>query len=129
MQKRAGILYLSTDTQRILLILENEKWSVPTFARKTSVIDDSLALQEDFSKGKIVPIELYLSQDKGFEYGTYICLVKKEFLTTKANTISWCDLNYLPKNLHTGLRNTLNNNLIRTKIETILELHKDVSTI
>jgi hypothetical protein len=129
MQKRAGILYLSTDTQRILLILENEKWSVPTFARKTSVIDDSLALQEDFSKGKIVPIELYLSQDKGFEYGTYICLVKKEFLTTKANTMSWCDLNYLPKNLHTGLRNTLNNNLIRTKIETILELHKDVSTI
>ena len=129
MQKRAGILYLSTDTQRILLILENEKWSVPTFARKTSVIDDSLALQEDFTKGKIVPIELYLSQDKGFEYGTYICLVKKEFLTTKANTISWCDLNYLPKNLHTGLRNTLNNNLIRTKIETILELHKDVSTI
>jgi hypothetical protein len=129
MQKRAGILYLSTDTQRILLILENEKWSVPTFARKTSVIDDSLALQEDFSKGKIVPIELYLSQDKGFEYGTYICLVKKEFLTTKANTMSWCDLNYLPKNLHTGLRNTLNNNLIRTKIETILELHKDVNTI
>lgn len=129
MQKRAGILYLSTDTQRILLILENEKWSVPTFARKTSVIDDSLALQEDFSKGKIVPIELYLSQDKGFEYGTYICLVKKEFLTTKANTMSWCDLNYLPKNLHTGLRNTLNNNLIRTRIETILELHKDVSTI
>ena len=129
MQKRAGILYLSTDTQRILLILENEKWSVPTFARKTSVIDDSLELQEDFSKGKIVPIELYLSQDKGFEYGTYICLVKKEFLTTKANTMSWCDLNYLPKNLHTGLRNTLNNNLIRTKIETILELHKDVSTI
>lgn len=129
MQKRAGILYLSTDTQRILLILENEKWSVPTFARNTSVIDDSLELQEDFSKGKIVPIELYLSQDKGFEYGTYICLVKKEFLTTKANTISWCDLNYLPKNLHTGLRNTLNNNLIRTKIETILELHKDVSTI
>jgi|TARA_B100000900_G_scaffold390664_1_gene384583 hypothetical protein len=129
MQKRAGILYLSTDTQRILLILENEKWSVPTFARKTSVIDDSLELQEDFSKGKIVPIELYLSQDKGFEYGTYICLVKKEFLTTKANTMSWCDLNYLPKNLHTGLRNTLNNNLIRTKIETILELHKDANTI
>ena len=129
MQKRAGILYLSLDTQRILLILENEKWTVPTFSRKTSVINDSLELQQDFSKGKIVPIELYLSLDKGFEYGTYICLVKKEFLTTKANTISWCDMNFLPKNLHTGLRNTLNNNLIRTKIETILELHKDANTI
>jgi len=70
-----------------------------------------------------------LSLDKGFEYGTYICLVNEEFLTTKANTISWCDMNFLPKNLHTGLRNTLNNNLIRTKIETVLELNKDVNTI
>ena len=128
MQKRAGILYLSTDTQRILLILENEKWSVPTFARKTSVIDDSLALQEDFSKGKIVPIELYLSQDKGFEYGTYICLVNDEFITKTVPTFCWCDLNYLPKNVHVGLRSTLNNNLIRTKIETVLEL-EDAITI
>jgi hypothetical protein len=118
MQKRAGLLYLSLDTQRILLILENEKWTVPTFAKKTSVIDDSTELQDKFAKGKIVPIELYLSQDKGFEYGTYMCLVPNEFLTINTATFCW-----------TGLRNTLNNSLIRTKIETILELNKDANII
>ena len=122
MQKRAGLLYLSSSTRRIFLILENEKWTVPTFNRNKSLIDDSTEIQDKFVGGKILPIELYLSKDKGFEYGTYICLVKDEFLTVNAATFCWSDLDYLPKNVHTGLRNTLNNNLIRTKIETILEL-------
>ena len=122
MQKRAGLLYLSSSTRRIFLILENEKWTVPTFNRNKSLIDDSTEIQDKFISGKILPIELYLSKDKGFEYGTYICLVKDEFLTVNAATFCWSDLDYLPKNVHTGLRNTLNNNLIRTKIETILEL-------
>ena len=122
MQKRVGLLYLSLSTKRILLILENEKWTVPTFTKQNSVIEDSAEVQKDFCEGKILPIELYLSKAKGFEYGTYICLVKDEFLTTSAATFCWSDLDYLPKNVHTGLRSTLNNNLIRTKIETIMEL-------
>jgi hypothetical protein len=128
MQKRVGLLYLSIDSRRILLILENEKWTVPTFALQKSVIEDSLDLQQKFAKGKILPIELYLSKDKGFEYGTYICLVNNEFITKTVPTFCWCDLNYLPKNVHTGLRSTLNNSLIRTKIETVLEL-EDAITI
>ena len=77
--------------------------------------------------GKIIPIELYLSKDKGFEYGTYICLVKEEFITEEIPTFCWADLSYLPKNVHTGLRSTLNNSLIRTKIETVLELEDAVN--
>ena len=128
MQKRFGILYLSLSTKRILLILENEKWTVPTFSKVNSIIEDSKELQEKFSKGKILPIELYLSKDKGFEFGTYICLVKEEFLTVNAATLCWSDMDYLPKNVHTGLRSTLNNNLIRTKIETVLELENVITT-
>jgi len=128
MQKRVGLLYLALTTKRILLILENEKWTVPTFSRQKSVIDDSQDVQEKFAKGRILPIELYLSKDKGFEYGTYICLVQDEFLTVNAATICWSDMDYLPKNVHTGLRNTLNNNLIRTKIETVLELENVIIT-
>jgi len=105
-----------------MLILENEKWTVPTFNLQSSVIKDSKDLQEKFCEGKILPIELYLSKDRGFEYGTYICLIKNEFLTESAATFCWSDLDYLPKNVHTGLKSTLNNNLIRTKIETVLEL-------
>ena len=41
MQKRAGILYLSLDTQRILLILENEKKEIlgcmPSFIKTNSM--------------------------------------------------------------------------------------------
>ena len=128
MQKRVGLLYLALSTRRILLILENEKWTVPTFSRMNSVIEDSKDIQEKFAKGRILPIELYLSKDKGFEYGTYICLVEEEFLTVNAATLCWSDMDYLPKNVHTGLRSTLNNNLIRTKIETVLELENVITT-
>ncbi len=122
MQQRAGLLFLAKTTSRILLILEDSKWTVPTFVRKSTLLDDAAELLEKYSKGRIVPIELYLSEDRGFEYGTYVCLVDQEFLTTAAETISWSDLDHLPKQLHNGLKTTLNNAVIRTKIETILEL-------
>jgi hypothetical protein len=123
MQKRAGLLFLSKQTQRILLILENQKWTVPTFSRHTTLLCDAEKLLDTYAVGRILPIELYLSEDRGFEYGTYVCLIDQEFLTTTTATICWASLNCLPKHLHTGLANTLNNQIIRTKIETILELN------
>jgi hypothetical protein len=122
MQQRAGLLFLAKTTGRILLILEDERWTVPTFARKSSLLDDADALLSNYSIGKIVPIELYLSEDRGFEYGTYVCVVDQEFLTQATKTLCWSDLNYLPKQLHSGLKTTLNNQIMRTKIETIMEL-------
>jgi hypothetical protein len=127
MQQRAGLLFLSKKTSRILLVLEDQKWTVPTFQRKTVLIEDAEDLLLNYSRGRILPIELYLSEDRGFEYGTYVCLVEQEFLTTASNTIAWCDLNSLLKQLHSGLKTTLNNQLIRTKIETILELDNAVT--
>jgi len=122
MQQRAGLLFLAKTTSRILLILEESKWTVPTFIRKSTLLDDAEGLLNSYSGGRIVPIELYLSEDRGFEYGTYVCLVEQEFLTTANKTIAWSDLDHLPKQLHNGLKATLNNTLIRTKIETVLEL-------
>jgi len=49
-------------------------------------------------------------------------LVDCEFLTSVDSTIAWCNLDFLPKQLHNGLKATLNNQLIRTKIDTIMEL-------
>jgi hypothetical protein len=125
MQQRAGLLFLAKTTGRILLILENSKWTVPTFSRSASLLEDASELLNSYHAGRIVPIELYLSEDRGFEYGTYVCLVEEEFLTTTASTICWGDINYLPKQLHAGLKTTLNNQIIKTKIETIMELNHD----
>jgi hypothetical protein len=122
MQQRAGLLFLAKNTRRILLILEDSKWTVPTFPRTSTLLEDAQQLLDQYSQGRILPIELYLSEDRGFEYGTYVCLVEKEFLTQAADTISWSDLDFLPKQLHNGLKTTLNNEIIRTKIDTILEL-------
>jgi hypothetical protein len=124
MQQRAGLLFLAKTTGRILLILEESKWTVPTFSRKSTLLSDAEELLKNYSKGRIVPIELYLSEDRGFEYGTYVCLVDQEFLTTAKETIAWSDMEYLPKQLHNGLNVTLNNALIKTKIQTVLELER-----
>lgn len=122
MQQRAGLLFLSIQTQRILLILDNQKWTVPTFYRNTTLLSDAESLMKCYSRGKIIPIELYLSEDRGFEYGTYVCAVKDEFLTNAADSLAWCKLDNLPKSLHNGLKSTLTDKIIRAKIDTILEL-------
>lgn len=127
MQKRAGILFLSSITGRVLLVHENAKWTVPTFEIENNIFQDAQILIKKYknSVGKLLPIELYLSEDKGFEYGTYICLVAEEFLTTQARTICWCDLIDIPKQLHTGLKFTITNPLIKIKIDTVLIMSRD----
>ena len=126
MQQRAGLLFLAKTTGRILLILDAERWTVPTFQRNNSLLEDADALLTQYAQGRIVPIELYLSEDRGFEYGTYVCIVDQEFLTQASKTVCWADLDCLPKQLHTGLRTTLNNQVIRVKIETVMELINDI---
>ena len=125
MQQRAGLLFLASSTGRILLILQDDKWTVPTFPRNSVLMEDAQPLLKQYCQGRILPIELYLSEDRGFEYGTYVCLVGEEFLTTATKTLAWCNLDQLPKQLHSGLKVTLNNTVIRTKIETILILEND----
>ena len=122
MQKRAGLLFLAKSTGRILLILDREKWTVPTFVRSNGLLADADPVLKTFSPGKVIPIELYLSEDRGFEYSTYVCVVDREFLTDAADTIAWAQIGNLPKQLHSGLRATLNNQTIKTKIDTIMEL-------
>ena len=124
MQQRAGLLFLAKTTGRILLILDAERWTVPTFQRNNSLLEDANTLLNQYARGRIVPIELYLSEDRGFEYGTYVCVVDQEFLNSEARTVSWADLDDLPKQLHNGLKATLNNQTIRIKIETIMELER-----
>lgn len=124
MKSHAGLLYLAKSTGRLLLILENSCWTVPTFLKTNSILADAENLFQTYSSGKVVPVELYLSKDRGFEYGTYICLIEQEFLTQSVNTFCWANIDDLPKNLHSGLKTTLHNNLIRTKIDTILELER-----
>jgi len=128
MQQRAGLLFLAKKTERILLILEDYKWTVPTFPRQNTLLEDAQGLLRDYSQGRILPIELYLSEDKGFEYGTYVCFVEEEFLTRASPTICWSSTAYFAKNLHKCLKNKLKNQLNKTKNETKIVLKNDENT-
>ena len=120
MQKRAGILFLSTKSSRVFLIWD-QKWTVPTFMRSQSVIEDAQELLTTYNltDAKFVPIELYTSKDSGFEYSTYVVLVDQDFPCPNG-TYCWSTLDNLPKNIHVGLKNTLSNKITQVKIETIL---------
>jgi hypothetical protein len=122
MQKRAGILFISKKTSRVFLILEDSKWTVPTFVRNSSVFEDSkeLILNLVGKDSRLIPVELYQSQDMGFEYSTFMCLVSEEFFGDNNSTVCWANISNLPKNLHTGLKSTLTNKITQTKIETVL---------
>lgn len=109
-----------------MLILDDSKWTVPTFSRSTTVVDDSkdlIALYKS-SAYRLIPIELYLSQDQGFEFSTYICLVEEEFISEADQTFCWANMSLLPKNLHSGLKSTLASKITQTKIDTILLMEK-----
>jgi hypothetical protein len=128
MQKHAGILFISKTSSRILLILEDSKWTVPTFVRGQSVVEDSKELIHSYNgkEARLIPIELYLSQDQGFEFSTYICLVENDFLVNVKDTFCWATIENLPKNIHSGLKATLTNKITQTKIETILMMGRTV---
>ena len=100
---------------------------MPTFVRHNSLLHDAEEILSIYNNGRLLPIELYVSNDKGFEYGTYVCLVRDEFLVTNVKTIAWASIYDLPNSLHTGLKNTLSNPVIQTKIETILDLSEELN--
>ena len=74
---------------------------------------------------KVIPLELFTSNDQKFFFHTYVICVAEEFLPQlnhEHNGYAWCAFECWPKNLHAGLRNTLNNKSIKGKLQTILDL-------
>ena len=74
---------------------------------------------------KTIPLETFVSNDNVFNFHTYLCVVQDEFLPVLSNehvAYAWANIDYAPKPLHQGLRNSFSNKIIRTKIQTIFEV-------
>jgi hypothetical protein len=52
MQKRAGLLFFSTNTGRVLLVLEDTKWTVPTFPRLDNLLKDAHPLIDSIMESR-----------------------------------------------------------------------------
>jgi 8-oxo-dGTP pyrophosphatase MutT (NUDIX family) len=74
---------------------------------------------------KTIPLETFVSNDRVFNFHTYLCVIDKEFVPTLSNehmAYSWSTVDWAPKPLHQGLRNSFNNKIIRTKLQTIFDI-------
>jgi 8-oxo-dGTP pyrophosphatase MutT (NUDIX family) len=74
---------------------------------------------------KTIPLETFVSNDKVFNFHTYLCVIDQEFVPTLSDehmAYSWSTVDWAPKPLHQGLRNSFNNKIIRTKLQTIFDI-------
>ena len=74
---------------------------------------------------KTLPIETFVSNDTVFNFHTYLCVVENEFvpqLSEEHSAWAWAVIDWAPKPLHQGLRNSFSNKTIRTKLQTIFDI-------
>ena len=133
----AGALFISAKTQRGLFLLRDQDTYSDTWGLVGGQLNPGETLQQGLLREteeeigfvpiilKTIPLELFSSPDKHFNYHTFVFLVKTEFipiLSSEHKGYAWCDLNNHPKPLHPGLYNSINNSVIKDKIATILSL-------
>ena len=134
----SGGLFLARDTKRFLLLLRTQgktagTWGLvggrkePTDATVVEALNREIA--EEVGKTpiikKIVPLELFTSNDQNFQYNTYVLMVDREFIPTlniEHSAYAWCGFDSWPKPLHQGVKNSFSSKVIRAKIELLLEL-------
>lgn len=74
---------------------------------------------------KTIPLETFVSNDKVFNFHTYLCVVENEFIPILSDehcAWAWSTIDRAPRPLHQGLKNSFSNKIIRTKLRTIFEV-------
>lgn len=74
---------------------------------------------------KTIPLETFVSNDKIFNFHTYLCVIQDEFIPILSDehcAWAWSTIDYAPKPLHQGLRNSFSNKTIRTKLQTVFDI-------
>lgn len=74
---------------------------------------------------KTIPLETFVSNDKVFNFHTYLCVIKDEFIPVLSDehiAYAWSTIDYAPKPIHQGLRNSFSNKIIRTKLQTVFDI-------
>jgi hypothetical protein len=134
----SGGIFLAKDTQRFLFLLRTQGKTAGTWGLvggKKEPTDntayDALTreIEEEVGKTptikKIIPLELFVSNDQHFQYNTYVLLVDREFTPTlneEHSGYAWCNYENYPKPLHQGVKNSFTNKIIRAKLELLLDL-------
>lgn len=134
----SGGLFLAKKTKRFLFLLRTQgrtagTWGLVGGRKEPSDATPFEALRREIEEEigkvttlqKIVPLELFTSNDQNFQYNTYVCIVEEEFisiLNEEHSGYAWCSFDNWPKPLHQGVKTSFGNKVIRAKLELLLDL-------
>lgn len=133
----SGSLFYSLDTQRFLLLhrtksKQNNVWGL-VGGKNEGEETPWEGLRREISEEigffpeikKTIPLETFVSNDDHFNFHTYLCVVKEEFipqLNSEHDGYAWVSFGKWPKPLHQGLANTLKSKVNQQKLETVFQL-------
>ena len=132
----SGCLFYAKSTKRFLFLNRQQKqkgtWGMvggsthdtetPWQGLQWEIIEE-IGFQPTISK--TIPLELFVSKDTRFKFHTFVCVVDTEFvpkLNVEHSGYAWVSVNAWPLPLHEGVKKTLQNKQIETKLQTILDL-------
>lgn len=133
----SGALFYSKESKRVLLLQKAEgkhkgTWSlVGGTAQQTENPWQSLnrEIKEEIGFAptiiKSIPLETFVSNDKVFNFHTFLCVVENEFIPILSNEhcgYCWTNIDMSPKPLHQGLRSSFSNKSIRNKLQTVFQI-------
>lgn len=133
----SGALFLSQRTKRFLLLQKSSGKKEGTWGLVGGKTEKGESIWQGLMRElteeigsipdiiKAIPLETFVSDDENFNFQTYVCIVKDEFIPILSDEHmgwAWCSLDNWPKPVHQGIRNTTTNKSMRAKIDTIFEL-------
>jgi 8-oxo-dGTP pyrophosphatase MutT (NUDIX family) len=133
----SGALFYAKSTSRVLLLQKAHGKHAGTWGLVggTNVQGETpwQGLQREISEEigtvpsiiKNIPLETFVSNDNVFNFHTYLCVIKDEFipkLSEEHSAWAWATIDFAPKPLHQGLRSSFGNRAIRTKLQTVFDV-------
>jgi len=133
----SGALFYAKSTRRFLLLQKASGKHEGTWGLVggTNIVGETpwQGLQREIAEEigsvpniiKTIPLETFVSNDKVFNFHTYLCVIDTEFvpqLSDEHQGWAWSTVDRAPKPLHQGLRNSFSSKTIRTKLQTVFDL-------
>jgi len=133
----SGALFYAKTTGRFLLLQKSEGKHAGTWGLVggTNVTGETpwQGLQREITEEigsvpkiiKTLPLETFVSNDKVFNFHTYLCVIETEFvpiLSDEHCAWAWSTIDRAPKPLHQGLRNSFSSKTIRNKLQTVFDV-------
>ena len=132
----SGCLFYAKSTKRFLFLNRQQNHNLMWRRVRRSTHDTETpwqGLQREIIEeigfqptiSKTIPLELFVSKDTRFKFHTFVCVVDTEFvpkLNVEHSGYAWVSVNAWHLHLHEGVKKTLQNKQIETKLQTILDL-------